>query len=230
MDEEPKMRTKPQPMPLMQAMAAALAPPDGPPPRKRERTRRQLLEAAIRLLAEKGIAATTVPDIAVAAGMTTATVYNHFRTKAEIVEAVAIAISQGFRAASAESRAALKLGAERMAAGCHRYLRLAELSPDWAMLVLDVAAASARYAETMDSFILAELRAGVREKSFRIESEAAAMDLINGTVMRAMRLIARGEAPAGHRMAVVVTVLSGLGMPTARARKIASLKLAPFPT
>jgi AcrR family transcriptional regulator len=218
-------------MPLLDAMAAALAPPNpaGSPPRKRERTRRQLLEAAIAVLCRKGMAATTVPDIAVAAGMTTATVYNHFRSKADIIEAVAISVAKGFRAASAESRAGLDLGAERMAAGCHRYLRLAELSPQWATLVLDVAAASPAYGEIMDSFIRTELRAGVREKSFRIESEAAAMDLINGTVMRAMRLIAGGAAPAGHRKAVVVTVLGGLGMPIARARRIAAVKLAPFP-
>lgn len=50
----------------------------------------------------------------------------------------------------------------------------------------------------VQAYALADLRLGVRQKSFRIASEAAAINLINGTVARAMRSAASGLAPSGH--------------------------------
>src|SRR5512132_1734157 len=105
---------------------------------KRERTRRQLIAAAIAMFSEHGVAQTTLQQIAAAAGVTKGTVYNHFGTKTEIVQAVALSIAQTIRERSAPARAVLETGAEQMAAGCRRYLGLAQSSPAWALLILEV--------------------------------------------------------------------------------------------
>jgi AcrR family transcriptional regulator len=62
---------------------------------------------------------TTLQQIAFAADaveVTTGTVYNHFKTKAEIVRAVAVSIAESVRARNAPARAVLKTGAEQIAA------------------------------------------------------------------------------------------------------------------
>ena len=56
--------------------------------RDREATRRRLVEAAIVVLARDGYAAARIEDIAAEAGVTRATFYLHFASKADIVRAV----------------------------------------------------------------------------------------------------------------------------------------------
>lgn len=195
---------------------------------KRERTRRQLVAAAIVAFSRHGVADTTLQQIAVVAGMTKGTVYNHFATKADIVQAVALSIAQTIRERSKPARAVLASGAEQMAAGCRRYLDLAQDSPAWALLVLDVASVDPTFRKTIASFVQIELRRGLRQKEFSVASEAAALDLIIGTTMEGMRRIALGRTRRQHAAAVTVSILRGLGVAPARARRISMRRLPLF--
>src|SRR5436189_22589 len=78
-------------------------------------------------------------------------------------------------------------------------------------------------------YALADLRLGVKQKAFRIPNEAAAMDMVNGTVAQAMRSVALGLAPPNHGRAVATCVLRGLGMEAAAAKEVAHRPLPPFP-
>jgi AcrR family transcriptional regulator len=195
---------------------------------KRERTRRQLVVAAIAAFSNHGVAETTLQQIAVAAGVTKGTVYNHFQTKDEIVRAVALSIAQAIRARSAPARAALATGAEQMAAGCRRYLGLAQSSPAWALLILDVASVDPTFRKTITGFVRTELRRGLRRKEFSVASEAAALDLIIGATMEGMRRIALGQAQKQHAAAVTASILRGLGVAAARAQRISTKPLPLF--
>jgi AcrR family transcriptional regulator len=202
-------------------IALLLQPADaGPRLRKRERTHRQLVVAAIQVIAEDGLAAATPGQIAEAAGVTAVTFYNYFKSKTEIVAAVGLFIAEIIRARSAPSRAALPTGAERMAAGCLRYLHLAELSPGFAMLVVEVAEAEPAFLELISTFVKQELRQGVRDKDFAPQRDAVAIDLVVGSVMRGMRRIAQGGAPRAHRTDLTLAILRGLGLPSAEAKRI----------
>ena len=200
------------------------------PPRlpKRERTRRQLVGAAIAAFSAHGVGDTTMQKIAVEAGVTTGTVYNHFRTKTEIVRAVAVSIAVSIRERSAPARAVLETGAEQIAAGCRRYLELARSSPGWALLILDVAAADPTFRKTITSFVATELRRGLRHKEFTVISEAGALDLIIGTTMEGMRHIALGRSGKAHVAAVTASILRALGIAPARARALAIKPLPLF--
>lgn len=179
---------------------------------KRERTRRQLLAAAFAVFSTRGIAAATMQEIAAAAGMTVGTVYNHFRTKEDIASQLGVRVAETLSRLIADSQASIDEGARRMAIGNRRYLWLAETSPEWALLLLDLDESIADFSGTLEPFVLADLRLGVRQKAFRIASEAVAIDLIRGTISYAMRRIATGNAPPRHAIAATATVLRGLGM------------------
>jgi AcrR family transcriptional regulator len=193
---------------------------EGPRLRKRERTQRALVIAAIRVIARDGLAAATPGQIAATADVTSVTFYNHFKSKAEIVNAVGLFIAETIRRRSAPGRAALSTGAERLAAGCLRYLHLAELSPGFAMLVVEVAEAEPAFLELIGSFVKQELHGGIRDKDFAPLRDAVATDLVVGSVMRAMRRIAQGGAPRSHRTDITLAILRGLGLPTAEAERI----------
>ncbi len=215
-----------QPLPIpLSAGLSALAP--GLP--KRERTRAQLVDAAIKVYSARGVAAATVQEIADVAGMTTGTVYNHFKTKDEVLREVALRLATTLSARITESQAGVKEGAERMAIGGRRYVWLAEVAPQWALLMLDVAAAAPELLLRIREYVLADLRLGVKQKVFRIASEGVAMDFINGAGMQAMRSVALGLAPPAHGADMAACVLRALGVPFEQAEEIAHRPLPDFP-
>lgn len=185
---------------------------------KRERTRRQIVAAAIEVMSERGLAQAAVFEIAERADVTTGTFYNHFRDKPDVVEAVAIWFSTTMLDAAEESRRTLPTGVERIVDGCRRYLAIARESPAIALLVLELAIASPRMLKTIGDYVLADVRMGVRQKAFRIFSEQAAVDLVHGYVMLAMRYIALRRLPSSYERSVVATILQGLGLTPQRAK------------
>lgn len=189
---------------------------------KRERTRRQIVAAAIEVMSERGLAQASVQEIAARAGVTTGTFYNHFRDRADIVDAAAAWFSTTMLDAAAEARRALPGGAERMVDGCRRYLAIARETPAAALLVLELALASPAMLRTIGDYVLADVRLGVEQGEFGVFSEAAAVDLVEGYIMLAMRHIASRRMPAAYEREVVATVLTALGIPSDRALELAS--------
>ncbi|SFM30715.1 transcriptional regulator, TetR family [Variovorax sp. OV329] len=215
-----------EPLPIALSAGLLSLPPGLP---KRERTRAQLVDSAIKVFSVRGVAAGTIQEIADVAGMTTGTVYNHFKTKEEVLSDVALRLATTLCTRITESQQGVKEGAERMAIGGRRYAWLAEVAPQWALLMLDVAAAAPELLVHIREYVLADLRLGVKQKAFRIASEEAAMDLINGTGTHAMRTIALGLAPPTHGADVAACVLRGLGVPHEKAEEIARRPLPDFP-
>lgn len=212
------------PAPLAEALMAG---GEGLP--KRERTRRQLLQAAMGVYMSRGVAAATIQEIARVAGVANGTVYNHFDTLDDIAHGVAFWLAETLCRRITDSQQGVKEGAERMAIGNRRYLWLAQQSPAWAVLLLEVAAVAAEGLSQIQEYALADLRLGVKQKAFRIQSEEAAMDLINGTIGAGMRRIAMGLAPEDHATAVTATVLTGLGMGQKEALAVATRPLPELP-
>lgn len=213
----------PLPAPLQAALfrGAEAAP-------KRERTRRQLLQAAVHVYGQRGVGAATLQDVATAAGVASGTIYNYFPTREALTSEVAVWLAGTLCQCISDSYAGVRSGIERMAIGNRRYLWLAQESPAWALMLLEVGAAAPELAQAVRDYALADLRLGVRQKSFRIVSEAAAMNMINGTISSAMQSIALGLAPAGHAAAVAETVLRGLGVAPEDAKAAATMPLPEF--
>ena len=65
-----------------------------PTPGKRDRTRIALIEAAIDVLADKGLEGTSIDDLMQVAGMARGTFYNYFQTREELALAVSAHIRE----------------------------------------------------------------------------------------------------------------------------------------
>ncbi len=153
---------------------------------KRARTRARLTEAALRLMSERGINATSVSEIAAEAEVANGTFYLYFQDKAEIVAAVCQAVTQVMHDDMSSTRLSLEDGAARVAFGTHQFIEIAAAEPSWGRLLvsaftefesikeviahymrLDVALGleQGRFTEPLDEFVidahLAILRAGV---------------------------------------------------------------------
>ena len=153
---------------------------------KRARTRARLTDAALRLMSERGINATSVSEIAAAAELANGTFYLYFRDKSEIVAVVCRAVTQAMHDDMSSTRLSLEDGAARVAYGTQQFIEIAAAEPVWGRLLvsaftefeaikediahymrLDVALGieQGRFSEPLDEFVidahLAILRAGV---------------------------------------------------------------------
>ncbi|QYE37101.1 TetR/AcrR family transcriptional regulator (plasmid) [Polymorphobacter sp. PAMC 29334] len=153
---------------------------------KRARTRARLTDAALRLMSERGISATSVSEIAAEAELANGTFYLYFQDKAEIVAVVCQAVTRAMHDDMTGKRLSLEDGAARVAFGTQQFIEIAAAEPVWGRLLvsaftefgsikedvshymrMDVALGieQSRFAEPLDEFVidahLAILRAGV---------------------------------------------------------------------
>jgi TetR/AcrR family transcriptional regulator, transcriptional repressor for nem operon len=76
----------------------APSPPGGPRRQPPDVRREQILDAAARVLVERGLAATTMADVAEAASLAKGTVYLYFASKAELLAGLRARFLEGFAA------------------------------------------------------------------------------------------------------------------------------------
>ena len=194
----------------------------------RERTRELLLDAAVRVFARKGAGAAAIHEIAAEAGVANGTFYNYVRTREELLEATSLRLALRLHAAIATSRTPVADPAERVAIGCRRFVLQAADDPVWATALLRVWHSSGTASATAADPLLADLRAGRRADRLRFANEAAALDLIQGTVLAGMRSVLEGKPAARHARAIAALVLRGLGVTGADADAIAARPLPPL--
>jgi len=216
--------------PLPEALAHFLLPGEGDRPLKKERTRRQLLQAAVQVVSARGLADTSIQEIARVAGMTPGTVYNHFNTREQIFEALAVALSTTLNERVVESYQDIADGAQRMSIGMRRFLWLGETSPAWAMLLIQLSVAYPQVIELIKPYSLGDLRLAQSQGLFHVADEEAAIDLVFGTCLRAITRIAQGEVaePAAYAREILQMVLHALGMSLADAAEVMARPLPPF--
>ena len=153
---------------------------------KRARTRAQLTDAALRLMAQSGINATSVSEIAAEAELANGTFYLYFRDKTDIVAAVCQAVTLAMDNEMNSVRLSLEDAAARVSFGTQQFIEIAAAEPKWGRLLmwafseyaaikddvtrhmrLDVALGveQGRFTEPVDEFmidtLLAILRAGI---------------------------------------------------------------------
>ena len=103
---------------------------------KRVRTRARLTEAALRLMADRGINATSVSEIAAEAELANGTFYLYFRDKSEIVAAVCQAVTLAMHNDMSSGRLLLEDGAARVAFGTQQFIEIAAAEPNWGRLLM----------------------------------------------------------------------------------------------
>jgi AcrR family transcriptional regulator len=196
--------------------------------RKREKTRARLLEAAKRVMAGKGVEATTIAEIAAAADVAPGTFYNYFTTREEILDAVAASLVEEFRRVMAAIQHTVDDPAERISVAIRLFLERVRDDTLWGWFM-------ARYApslpilrdQTRDIIRSRIVKEGLARKRFRLPSTRAVGDLITGTTVTALRSILEGRLSLDVAGEVAELVLRGLGVPLAEAHAIA---IRPIPS
>jgi AcrR family transcriptional regulator len=196
---------------------------------KRERTRSHLIESAYRVFARKETDAVTIDDIIAEAGVARGTFYNYFQTREDVLKAVAASLSDVMNQKIWTQYATIADPAERMAIGLRQFLHQAMRDATWGWVIVRIGLVAAPLSETLERGLMSDLEAGIRLERFRVDSMPAAVDLVLGTSLMAMRSILERHTEPNYPEQVTKLILKSLGVADDEAEAIASKALEPLP-
>ena len=131
--------------------------------RRRERTRRDLLAAATRVLAAKGLHDTKIADIAAAADIGVGTVYLHFPDQGALFDAVVEDTVARLKATVDAARATAADARTRMVAANAAFFRFADANREVFRIVFGHAAAYNDLIRRAQALFIADIENTVRE-------------------------------------------------------------------
>ncbi|HTO09228.1 MAG TPA: TetR/AcrR family transcriptional regulator [Myxococcota bacterium] len=213
-------------MPRGSSRPRAAAPAATPRHGKRARTRQQLLDAALRVLARVGTGGLSIQEITAEAGVANGTFYNYFRTREELLEAAVVPLVQRLVARVAGHTFATTDPALRLAFGVRAFISHAVEDPTWAAALLRIWGSGSSLPRRAGARVLSDLRAAQKKRRLRIPDEDVALDLVQGTVIASIRSVIEGKAGAERGPEVAVLLLRAFGM---SAREADALAHAPMP-
>jgi AcrR family transcriptional regulator len=193
--------------------------------KKRERTRRGLVDAALRLVARKEVGEIALLDVALEAAVSNGTIYNYFRTRDEVLEAVGIAMASEFSDAISALSSDVHCGAQRLSIGVRMFVCRAAYDHQWANALLRIIHSDQAMRSRLAAHVLGDLRDGLRAGTFAYEDEGIALDMVVSCTTGAMRSVVEGRTVAEHDLLVAEMILKALGVTPAKAKRIASRPL-----
>jgi AcrR family transcriptional regulator len=188
--------------------------------RRRLRTRERLLDAAQRVMARKGVDATTIAEITEAADVGFGSFYNHFASKDDIVAALVVG-ALGLHGDALDRLArTLSDPAEVIAVSVRHTLRLAEGDPVWGGFVQRRALVDPQLAAGLVRRARRDLRLGIRNGRFSVVDEPTALRVLTGATLTVIRAVLEGAAGARAGERLAEQILRMLGVPAREAGEI----------
>jgi len=186
---------------------------------KRVRTRARLTEAALRLMAERGINGTSVSEIAAEAELANGTFYLYFKDKAEIVAAVCQAVTLAMHNEMSSFRLSLSDGASRVAFGTQQFIEIAASEPNWGRLLMWAFSEFEAIKEDVARYLRLDVALGVEQGRFTEPVDEFVIDTLLAILRAGISARLDGAGPeAGARAAEYH--LRVLGMTAAEAHKV----------
>jgi AcrR family transcriptional regulator len=207
--------------------------------RKRE-TRTRLLDATLRLLAEKGMNSVAINDITEAADVGSGSFYNHFESKEEIFATLVEWVFEEFADTLDRLASGLSDPAEVVAVCVRHTLMRARREPVWAQLLVREGFSVHALNWGLGQRLLRDSQSGISAKRFVVPDHFLCLISVTGIIFAAIaaelhfsasvtpalqrqKASGLGEQNFAERAATVV--LQALGLKRAEAEKIAQMTL-----
>ena len=163
---------------------------------KRARTRAQIVQAGVTLLAVRPPEAITVDAVVEAAGVAKGTFYYHFQSIEELAAAVGEQLAKGFDEMLGPARLGMPDPVARMSFAFTQFMTKAIADPMWARLVVQSAQAPTEFARSIRDNFKADLAAASAEGRLRVHDLELAADIGLGILLQVMRgTLQRPAAP-----------------------------------
>jgi AcrR family transcriptional regulator len=195
--------------------------------RRRERTRRKLLDAARTVIAERGVEALRLRDITSLADVGFASFYHHFPDKAALVDAVFAETIETIATETIASAETATDVAEAVAIAHRRFIRTAASDPSLARLVVQLDGGDAAFAAQVSSFARPVFERGVTEGRFTIDDLDTMLAFVVGATLSVIRTALAGGLPDDVDERSARVLLRACGLAEQEAAEISARPLPP---
>lgn len=191
---------------------------------KRERTRRAIVQTSLRLIAEKGVEATSVLEVTTALGISNGAFYYHFRSKDQLLEFVGRSVVESL-IAQIESVCHAD-PAQNIARGPIVVVRHFVDNPQLRTIVLRVVIDEERNHQSLHDSLREHVARGKAMGRFPIASVELAVAFARSVVAGALREFSPGCDPVVLGKQASIHTLSLLGLPIWEAHIIVEQECA----
>ncbi|WP_460709165.1 TetR/AcrR family transcriptional regulator [Lysobacter terrae] len=203
--------------------------------RKRE-TRQRLLEAALRLMAKKGMEGVVINEITEAADVGFGSFYNHFESKEAIYSAVVDWVFEDFADALDRLVSTIADPAEVVSVSVRHTLLRAQREPVWGQFLIREGFSARVLERGLGQRLLRDIKKGIASGRFKREDALMSFLSVGGTVLASISVWLQFHEAHGARAAaihqlgfnvddlsqrVAKTLLLTLGLTRLEAEKIA---------
>lgn len=179
---------------------------------RRAQTRERLLDAAIKVIGEKGFEASSVEDFVAAADVSRGTFYNYFPTMEDLLRAVRRKLTDALMAVLDAHLPSSMPASSRLATRLHSHFALVSHDPAWGWVVMRLDSTRLGRTQAMEESFDRMYRDGVDAGEFRAADPMAIRTLAFGTSRMVQRDILLGLASAEHKERVVALLLVTFGL------------------
>jgi AcrR family transcriptional regulator len=190
---------------------------------RRARTRRRLLDAGHRLIAEKGVAELRIAEITKEAHVALGSFQNHFATKEAFVEAVVSETIVALAAEIVDEEPAVGNAAVVAIGALRRFVRLAYDDPAFSRLLVNLGRSEELFVEAIRPYAQTALQRAALEGAFVIDDLDIAVTSIVAGSLAVIRRILDGHVGADADVPLARMVLLGFGVPAGEATRIVAL-------
>jgi AcrR family transcriptional regulator len=195
---------------------------------KRARTRAGILETALSVIAERGFDAPTIDDFVDAAGVARGTFYNYFKTREELLAAVAAHVADELDSALVPIYDLADDPARRISVAIRHFTKKSRERPDWGwVLVRMIPIEGGPLSEEMRRGVIGDLSSGLRMGRFKFKSMDAALAYGMGVLVMSIRAVLMDAVPPDFAESMAAMALQGLGLSGREAWRIASMPMPP---
>ncbi|MEQ8801692.1 MAG: TetR/AcrR family transcriptional regulator, partial [Haliea sp.] len=192
------------------------------------KTRQKMLNSAARLLAERGDHGLTIESLISEADVSRGTFYNYWDSREELVNALWDHVGHNPFAAMQAAHNQVEDHAERLSIIARHSIRQAAKDATWGWLVIYIAESEHIFHHELISYPSSELEAAMKAERVRVESFAAARDMIVGTTIAGMRQLLRNKESDNYPECLVALMLRALGLNRRDAKEVVGRPLPPL--
>jgi AcrR family transcriptional regulator len=211
------------------AGTVAIAEKDGRVARRRAQVRQRILDTAEELMAERGVEAVTIDEIADAADIARRSFYHHFAGKHDVLVPIARARTRALNRRIDRLVAAIDDPAEVMATAMRHALRALTRDPLCSWFVLSSGLPLQRLQEGLGESGMRDALRGLERGRFRFANPNVVRLVLGGAFVAMLAARAEGTLDDADLDAAVEHLLRVLGVDAAEAGDIAHRKLPPLP-
>jgi AcrR family transcriptional regulator len=192
--------------------------------KRRERTRRKLVEAAARVIAKRGTDDAKIDDFIAEADVSRSTFYNHFPTREDMIEALWSYVGKEPFFRINQTCAAFKDPATRIAIQLRLLTRQAEADATWGWLVFALSGQD-RVNDDLKAYPIPDLLEGRKSGRFVFDDIIAARDIVIGMVRAILKARLERQVSDGYICEAGQMLLLALGVDAGDCAKLMEQKL-----